>query len=254
LHLWAPSTLYIPDLNAEIGEMLFGIAVATLALGIVLNATSGEQRPGATASLPIISMILIGGIFTAVFVNSYRGYGNLRQHLNRRAASDLPSLGMHRQALMLFDYIHNNPHLSRPETRFRHALLLMKLDGNGKARPLLELVAAEQERLANEQPEDPEPFRVKGHALLSLERREEANASFTKAIENDRNLLSSTDNLQSRARIHFSLAKTFHAMGDFDRAKEQISEARRLRSDRMLPMLIDRWLSEEMCREGKAFC
>ena len=139
---------------------------------------------------------------------------------------------MYRQAEMLFDYINKNPQFLNPTTHLSQGKLLMRMGRTAEAKEFFELALAEQERLRQRYPDNPEPDRRAGKILTLLARRQEATRAFQVAIEKDRARLERAIDDATKARVYRSLGQTLYAMGDSEAALNHISMALALAPDR----------------------
>lgn len=227
--------------SGELSELCLGFAMAVLSLDLVLKARRGTQVLGAPVTVAIAGMTLTLSVLTAFLVHFYSSPDNLRDILNAFAGTRLPEMGMHRQAEMLLDYLDARPQLLDPETRFRQALWLMKRGEGRKAGMMLELVLDDQERFKKQMPRSALPHRVAGQVLKLLERQEEAQAEFLRALEKDRARLARLSGTDSEALLRWSLGETLLAMGNFEEASEQLFIARAL-ANPVLRSGIDWWM------------
>jgi len=104
----------------------------------------------------------------------------------------------------------------------------MHMKRGQEARDLLEQYLHSQERLQQENAEDPEASRNAGIALCLLSRPEEAERSFHQALARDRHCLAQAETDAARAQVQVLLGKTLFYTGDREAAEEHYAQAHAL--------------------------
>jgi hypothetical protein len=205
----------------EVGELLLAVAVAGQAFHMAW------QRASAWAWSACLT--LLAGA-TALLVFNYDTPYYLGKRLHQFAGERYPAVGMHRQALEIFAWIHAHPSFKSRETWLDEARVLHSLGREPESRAALERSLVDLRKAQRAQPKDPVWRRRQGEALALMGRRSEADAAFDRAIRIDKAHLKAADSDDKRARVHISLARTHAARGNRPGVREHLEAAESLAS------------------------
>ena len=111
---------------------------------------------------------------------------------------------------------------------------------------MLEATLEDHRFLAHTQPLNPDHDRVAGDALVVLQRRDEAQDAYRRAIDKDYLRLETASDATSEARVRWSLGRTLVAMGEPDAASAELARARALPSDAMTRYRLDEWMRDNL--------
>jgi len=227
----------------EIGELYLGFGFTCLSLEIMLT-NQYNRAENTTHLIRSLNILLVVCLLTALSIQLFPQPDRVKWSLNRSAAIVFPQKGMFRQAETIFDHINRNPKFLVENTHFNEGIILMEMGRTAEAREVLEQSLVEQEHPQQERPVDPEYYRKRGRILNLLERRDEANRLFDKAIELDRDRLFEVKVPATEAKVRWSLAKTLFAKGETEEALKQLLQASDITPYRKTRHRIHRWLSQ----------
>jgi len=253
VHLWPFFLLAIVALlsrslllSGELGELLLGVAISAFALDWIMTLRRGSEFARAATSMAIVTMLALQVLLAVFLVEFYSWPHALSAKLNLFASKQLPAVGMQKQAVQIFDYILENPQHLRWDTRIRHGMALSELGRFEEASEVLEGALEDHRFLAHTQPMNPDHDRGVGDVLVALHRDSEAQEAYQRAIHKDQLRLKSLPDSMSEARVHWSLGRTFVALGDTEAASLELTLARALPSDAKTQYRLDMWMRENL--------
>ena len=85
-----------------------------------------------------------------------------------------------------------------------------------------------------------------GEVLSALDQPREARNAFERAIEKDRVRLAEASNATAKAKVHWSLGKTFVALGDPEAANESLARAVALPSNAKTRYRLSAWIQDNL--------
>ncbi|MGH2571605.1 MAG: hypothetical protein ACRDGR_10285 [bacterium] len=254
LFLLAASILHCHAVKAlperqELMQLCLATAFTVMAADLLVRSQGGA-RTGATApvwaAVGAVALTWIGTIPLA----RWSGPSSFDADLNRYAAFRFPSEGLFRQAETVFRYLGSHPEARWDDTVLNQAIVYRRSARNAEAEQVLRNALAEKEELQRARPSDPVPFRDAGRILALLGESSAAAAALEAAAGLDVARLPAAMGGPEEWAVHWSLGKTYHAMGYRDAAREEIERAMTLAPDAPTRERISGWFSWEERRRA----
>ena len=230
--------------SGETGELFLAIAVSAFALDMILTLRRGTGIALASTAAANVGMFAIQALLALFLTEFYGSPQALSAKLNLFASKQLPAVGMHAQAIEIFEYMVENPRHLEWDGRIRYGLALMELGRFDEAQGVLESSLDDQRFLAHTRPKVPDHDRAIGEVLAALDRPRESRSAFERAIEKDRIRLVGASNANEEAKVHWSLGKTYVALGDRNAAVESLARAVELPSSAKTRHRLGAWIEE----------
>jgi len=233
-------------LSGEIGELLLAVAISAFALDWILTLRRGSELALASTSMAMVVMFTLQTLIAVFLVEFYSWPSALSAKLNTFASRQLPTMGMQKQAVQIFDYMLENPRHLQWDTRILYGKALSEMGRFDEASKVLEEALLNHRFLADIQPLHPDHDRVAGDALIALHRQGEAKEAYRRAIDKDQLRLKTISDATTEAKVHWSLGRTFVALGDTEAASLELALARALPSDARTQYRLDKWMQENL--------
>jgi len=225
--------------SSEIAELILGLVVLLWAveqifsMKIISNPT--EKRLTVYTIATIVLLTILSAIMSSIYPDR-----SMETRLNRMAAKDYPERGMFEQADKIFSHIYKYPEkYLKINTRINHAKVLLAQDKKDQA--------AEISLQALEQPPPKNNNKMvayhqqRGLAYLILGNKKEAESELLRAIAVDDKRLQNTTISDKRARILYSMAKSYAAFDKHDKAVQYLENAEKEAGSRALKWKIKQW-------------
>jgi hypothetical protein len=225
----------------EIGELLFGCAVAALALHIALESAARATPDRAMTILSTGFLLAVVGISTLAYV-SVAGTPNVSPYLHAYAIDRYPQRRLYAQAEEVFRYLERREALLADTTLIEGGRVLQEGGEDDKATAMLERGLERAREAERARPLATEPTRTIMVAQLLMGRELEAADARRAALRKDSARLEVAVSPEEQAEIHWSLAVTLYRAGqlqaslvEFGQACELVTQGTRAQRR------IDRW-------------
>ncbi len=223
----------------EIGELLFGCAVAALSLHIALESAARGTPKRALTIVSTGTLVTVVGISTVAFV-SIAGARDAGPYLHAYAIDRYPERRLYAQAGEIFRYLEGHEDLLADTTLIEAARVLKASGDEDGAATMMELALERALEAREADAEAPEPARVVMVAHMLMEHEEEAEVARAVALGRDSLRLRSALTGRERADVHWSMAITRLKAGQVQAALREVEKACSLASGGTA-MRIDRW-------------
>lgn len=232
----------IPARRSELGEFFTAIAALTLATDLLLHR--GLRKGKSIVGLPAagwMTVILCGVAVSTVLLVGKSSKWQEAWSLETMAVQGYNSVGMHRQAAKIFEYMYNQPKYLSEDAPIHYAKVLVALEEKEKALRILSEAAVSLE--AKEPPEDERIDHLR--RLLRIYTMSDdpirADTIFKQVMELNQQQYESSSDPDEKARLLWSMAQSKEARGHIRPAIEMVEQAKEMAKSNHLKEELRRW-------------
>jgi len=224
----------------EIGELFLAAAVLAWTADLWLRHSLTSPPRNGKCALIVLGVFLAGALFSIALTKKFPG--SLKGALESMATRGYPEMAMYDQADQIYRHIYANPDLLRPETRIKHARMLLELGQEERAHQVLREDLVELSDGPRDKERHGEFLRRRGtvHALLG--ETDQAATDFAEAIKIERRAAESTSDPDEKAERLWLVAQTLEARGDLGEALSVAGEAREIAVSGKVRRKLEEWV------------
>lgn len=232
--------------NDEIGELILGIAFVAFTSDIWWKRIGISIR---TMSQRLFLSCLLGVLFVITALLTLSLTSDMFRWSLLNTAGEYSKSGLNTQTEKLYLYILKNKQYKNEETLYQYGTFLKKINSD-KADAVLEESLAEQYLRIQASPDKPALNRIVARILRMLNREEDAQSEFQKALEKDRVRLAKAEEDWAKLTVLTSLGETSFEIGEYDAALKYFQSASALATQRFDKGNLKNWIKKTSGKTG----